>query len=442
VTARKVVNWLKRPAVMLTLIGLVLPNLAFLLLSLVGISVPPRTLPMTLYLLAAASTRFLPGALVAVAYIGALVFDIMYCATQLFGLTLTEALFALQFINELDILSSNLYVVLIVLLGTVFGLAFYLLLCHGKTLRRASWTPMLGLGLALLPIDVALNTPADSAFWLSVGREPPFESGVAKSGFLARAEQADGRHMVVVIVEAMGHFADPKMQGLLEAAIRSGGIGARYEIASGTSTFIGGTTAAEMREFCATRDSYLDYRTQPRRDCLPFLMAEQGYAVSGYHGFSKDMFERGLWWPQIGLAEAHFGEDLLQPGEKKCGDVFVGVCDPKLVRDIARRIAEADKPQFTYLLTFNTHVPVIVDTGYHHLDCEKGDARVPEREVCIMTDGWIELLETIAESFAAPGVPPTEILIVGDHAPPLWYRKARDLFTSGQVTWFHLSPKG
>ncbi len=38
-------------------------------------------------------------------------------------------------------------------------------------------------------------------------------------------------------------------------------------------------------------------------------------------------------------------------------------------------------------------------------------------------------------------MPPTDILIVGDHAPPLWYRKARDLFTTGEVSWFRLSPK-
>ena len=131
----------------------------------------------------------------------------------------------------------------------------------------------------------------------------------------------------------------------------------------------------------------------------------------------------------------------MQPGEKLCGDVFVGICDPKLVNNLAAQLKAATSPQFDYLLTFNTHVPVIVDQGYHHLDCSSREAAVPEREVCIMTDAWIELLETIAKAFAAPGIPPTEILIVGDHAPPLWYRKARDLFTPRQVSWFRLSPK-
>ena len=59
-----------------------------------------------------------------------------------------------------------------------------------------------------------------------------------------------------------------------------------------------------------------------------------------------------------------------------------------------------------------------------------------------MADGWVELLQSIARAWADPAMPPTEILIVGDHAPPLWYRQARDLFTPGEVSWFRLTPKG
>jgi hypothetical protein len=427
---------------MLVLIGLVLPNIAFLLLSLIGISVPPRTLPIILYLLAAASIRFLPGWLSALLFLGALVFDIMFCATQMFGLTLTEAVFALNFINELDILSSNLYLVLIVTLTAVFGLGIYLLLRHARNLRQARWTPMLALGLLVLPADVMLNTSRDSTFWLSLGQGRPFESAMEKSGFIKLVEQPNGRHMLVVIVEAMGHFADPAHQKLLEDAIHAGGIAARYDITTGTNGFLGGTTAAEMREFCATQDSYIDHLDKPRPDCLPFQMSKAGYATAAYHGFSGDMFERRQWWPHIGFARAQFGEDLFTPGEKLCGSVFVGLCDPDLVKRLAAQIKAATTPQFTYFLTVNTHIPVLIDAGYGHLDCANHDPRMPEREVCVMTDAWIELLQGIATAWAAPDMPPTEILIVGDHAPPLWYRKARDLFTPGEVTWFRLSPKG
>jgi hypothetical protein len=433
--------WLRRPSVLLLIVGLILPNMAFVTLSLIGISVPSRTLPIIIYLLAAASIRFMPSTTVAMMFVGALAFDIMFCATQLFGLTLTEAIFALQFINELDILNSSLYVVLIVALLVVFGLTFYLLLRYAKDLRHASWTPMLLLGVIVIPTDIAVNTPRNSNFWLSVGRDIPFESAMINSGFMKLVEHPNGHHMLVVIVESIGRFANPKQQRLIEDAIHSPSLDKRYDITEGMSSFLGSTTAAEMREFCATRSSYLDYLNKSKRDCVPFRMAAAGYSTNGYHGFSAEMFEREQWWPHIGFQHQLFGETLQRPGERFCGDVFVGICDPTLVKRIAQQLRAATQPQFLYLLTFNTHIPVLVDQGYKHLDCKDPGGPVPEREVCIMTDAWIELLQTISREWSAPGMPPTEILIVGDHAPPLWYRKARDLFIPGQVPWFRLSPK-
>jgi hypothetical protein len=38
-------------------------------------------------------------------------------------------------------------------------------------------------------------------------------------------------------------------------------------------------------------------------------------------------------------------------------------------------------------------------------------------------------------------IPPTEILLVGDHAPPLWSKAGRALFTPGKVTWVRLTPR-
>lgn len=440
-TCHQIFNWIQRPNIMLIVVGLVLPNIVFVVLSLLGISIPPRSLPIIFYLLVTLSIRILPGWAVVIAFILAFIFDVVFCATQLFGLTLSEAFFALRFINELDILNSRLYILLILLLGGTFSLISYLLLKKTSELRHARATTMLLLGLLIIPLDLWLNTLRDSTLWLKLGQDPPFESAMDKSDFIKLIEKPNNRHMLVIVVEAMGHFADAKMQSLLEQAIRFGDIESRYSITAGTNNFIGSTTAAEMREFCQTRDSYMEVLATPRSDCLPFKMEKSGYQTSGYHGFSGKMFDRSTWWSHIGFKRQYFGEDLIKPGDHLCGDVFVGVCDPKLVKHIAAQLKDAAAPQFIYLLTFNTHVPVIVDQGYHHLDCRSDGSVIPEREVCMMTDAWVELLQAIAVTFAQADIPPTEILIVGDHAPPLWYSKARNLFTPRQVSWFRLTPK-
>jgi hypothetical protein len=60
-------------------------------------------------------------------------------------------------------------------------------------------------------------------------------------------------------------------------------------------------------------------------------------------------------------------------------------------------------------------------------------------EVCYMTEMWLDVFQGIAAMTA--DIPPTEILIVGDHAPPLWSKAGRQLFTPGQVTWVRLTPR-
>jgi hypothetical protein len=51
----------------------------------------------------------------------------------------------------------------------------------------------------------------------------------------------------------------------------------------------------------------------------------------------------------------------------------------------------------------------------------------------------MELFQSVAQ--LARDLPGTEIMLVGDHAPPLWSKAGRRLFTPGKVTWVRLTPK-
>jgi fumarate reductase subunit C len=432
---------LARPAVAMLVIGVLLPNILFAILALIGFSIPPRTLPIMGYVFAACSLRFLPSPLVALLYLAALFFDIVHCATQFFGLAPQEALFALQFINELDIINSHLYVVLVAAVTATTGFALYLLIRHGRRFKRGTWSLMLLGGMVTVPADIAVNMPRHSVFYLNMGRDLPFESAADSSGYRDLMTKPNGHHMLVVIVEAMGHFADPANQKLLSDAFAGAAFQTRYQVTAGKNSHLGSTTAGEMRELCGTRQSYISILETDMPECAPFRLQAAGYETTGYHGFAGNMFERLQWWPHIGLQNQHFAETLVKAGDRQCGDVFTGACDPELVKVIASQIKQAATPQFVYFLTVNTHVPVIVDQGYGHLDCRNQGGPMREREVCIMTDGWIELFQGIATALAAPDMPPVEVLIVGDHAPPLWHRQARDLFESGQVGWYRLTPR-
>ena len=58
-----------------------------------------------------------------------------------------------------------------------------------------------------------------------------------------------------------------------------------------------------------------------------------------------------------------------------------------------------------------------------------------------MTEMWMDVMDSVVALATDPGLPPFEILVVGDHAPPLWSRQGRGLFVPGAVSWFRLSPK-
>src|SRR5262249_23461628 len=77
--------------------------------------------------------------------------------------------------------------------------------------------------------------------------------------------------------------------------------------------------------------------------------------------------------------------------------------------------------------------------GTPRFGCENGGGRIGHAEVCYMTEMWVDLWESIIRMTAE--IPATEILIVGDHAPPLWSKAGRHLFAPGQVPGVRLPPR-
>ena len=73
---------------------------------------------------------------------------------------------------------------------------------------------------------------------------------------------------------------------------------------------------------------------------------------------------------------------------------------------------------------------------------ERTGKPIPNAEVTIL--GRPGVVYTNADgrfTWKPDPAPPFEILVVGDHAPPLWSRQGRGLFVPGAVSWFRLSPK-
>ena len=281
------------------------------------------------------------------------------------------------------------------------------------------------LGTSYQPATVkVLDRSATSPLWLN-----------------AAAVSAAHENVVVVVVESMGllqdrdgvsqefsAFADPRIQQL-------------YHVNQGSVPFDGPTVVGEMRELChLDTDIHIDEQTVAgHAPCLPQQFRERGYDTAAFHGFRGTMFHRRTWYPKVGFQETDFLRELKDV--PICNGAFFGPCDAavaaKLEQRLADRTAARGRPQFLYWMTLNGHLPVDV-------------ARAPQQpcpihadtEVCAQLAYTEEVLSAVKKLALDPRIGRTEIVVVGDHAPPYVSLARRELFSSSSVPFVTLTPKG
>lgn len=147
------------------------------------------------------------------------------------------------------------------------------------------------------------------------------------------------------------------------------------------------------------------------------------------------MFQRGNWWPKIGLTWGRLPEDA----KRDCNSAFSGVCDSAVISSATN--ASNQGAQISYALTLDTHLPIPASSGTGELlkscmNLTKSDLACEHIEntkkvLCMIS----ETLEGIRKR-RDPNV-----IIVGDHPPPFANSNARATFDNAFVPLFALTPK-
>lgn len=252
-----------------------------------------------------------------------------------------------------------------------------------------------------------------------------------------------GNNLLIVMVEGLGAFANPRERRILSDKLERVARDGRYTLETGVSSYFGSTTGAASRELCGQWGDYLDYLHGSTFDCLPRQMASRGFDSIAFHGFSHTMFARDIWYPKIGFTELNFFEDMVQRNgpdvPSRCGSVFEGLCDAEVGNLVLARLkTAAERLKLVYWLTLNSHIPYVA-AKYGTLGCQTRDAAaIDNRTVCELTELWAEVFDKVAKIAADPSLPATDILVVGDHHTPLWERAAKKRFTLGKVDWYLL----
>ncbi len=437
-------KFLRSPNATLLAGGLLLPNLLSLatLSSLVDIGLPPRTGAIFLYATLAICARRIPFAATATLFLAVLAFDMVRTLSLMFGLAPSELMAALDHARRINFFSSPLYVTLIGAVATTTIAAFYFLSQRTKLMQGNIYV-LFGTALAFAPLDYATNVSAHYQFGSMFGRDKPVASAADVSGFNAVAG-ANGRNVVIVIVESLGYMLDPTARARIAGPLYDQQIAQKYVVTSGSTTYYGSTTAGEMRELCDTRTFYADYAGKYGYSCLPKLLHRRGYVSLAVHGFSGGMFGRQFWYPGLGFDKAIFGDKLLKESPRLCGSAFRGVCDADLapvIANEAKQLGPPDKPRLIYWLTLNTHIPVAPDDALTNFNCLGVDSQFAQPTVCRMAELWHDFFAAVSKLALDPSIAPAEILIVGDHAPPLWSKRGRAEFAAGKVAWYRLTPR-
>ena len=421
--------------------GLLLPNLLSLatLGSVIDVGLPPRTGCILLYAALAMCARLIPFFLTAILYLAILAFDMVWTLSVSFGMRPHDLVAAIDQARRVHVLESPLYVALICVMAATTLSALFLLSRRAQ-LARGNLVVLLGAGMALASADYVSNADAHYNFGAMFGAGVPVVSAADASGFKAVAG-ANGRNVVLVIVESLGNLLDADARARIVAPIYKPSITEKYNVSYGTIVYYGSTTSAEMRELCETRAPYSEFTKTSGSSCLPERLHMRGYTTTAVHGFYSGMFERNRWYPRIGFDKMEFGEALIPQFKRECGRAFRGVCDADLPPLIERVAAETKSPDFIYWLTLNTHIPVVPGEALTKFGCERPNNGFGLRRVCRMAELWHDVFRSVAQLALDPRIAPAEILVVGDHAPPLWSKKGRAEFEAGKVPWYRLTPR-
>lgn len=250
-------------------------------------------------------------------------------------------------------------------------------------------------------------------------------------------------NLVLIVFESFGLFRDPAKQELLTSVFDTSDLKERYRIAFDKVPFKGASVSGEFRELCGIWAGVLEHPSSDSlsKRCLPSLLEKQGYETTGLHGFKSYLFGRDVLYPQLGFSHEMFREQMLSTGTMHdCRGAFVGICDSDIAQLISTKLQQkSDKPQFIYWMTLDSHLPVRADVSPK--SCGDGSVTINDPDIC----GWLGLvhrtLSNIAALAATPGLPPTEFIIVGDHAPPFIFQSVRGQFESGFVPTVHLVPR-
>ncbi|MFD1261922.1 sulfatase-like hydrolase/transferase [Entomomonas asaccharolytica] len=249
--------------------------------------------------------------------------------------------------------------------------------------------------------------------------------------------------LLLIVVESWGQPLNQAIQEDILKTLKTKTDSFEY-FKQGDFLFRGFTVEGELRELCQLYPSTVDlYQIKTGfQNCMPHTLNKLGYETQAIHGGSSTIYGRKEWYPKAGFKTQTFQEELNKP--VNCIP-FNGICDWDILPFLKQSFAQ-DKKLFNYWLTLTAHY-----TYYQHdIHNERFNCttyNLPETgDACRSLKLQAQFFDYIAEFVTSPEMQGVEVIIVGDHPPPLFKASEIALFKTkemqdGKVGWIHFKIK-
>lgn len=212
-------------------------------------------------------------------------------------------------------------------------------------------------------------------------------------------------------------------------------------VKEGYFDFAGATVEGELRELCllGVKGGYAFNKVPDQEfiNCLPNQLKQMGHHTTGMHSGFSQIYERNFLYPKMGFVETIFAEH--HSNKRRC-EAFNGICDSELFDVVAKSFDEHDNNFFYWLtLTSHSHYPK-GDITNHRLDCTKH--HLPKGDICNNFMLHTQFFDDLGELIRRPEMAGVEVIVVGDHMPPLMMREPIHPHIHWErVSWLHFKIK-
>jgi hypothetical protein len=264
------------------------------------------------------------------------------------------------------------------------------------------------------------------------------------STFQTFAEDTVGNQLLI-IMESWGLPAEKKTKEKLKSVLFKKAHENGWTASFGHTPFRGTTTSSELRELLNVRGDYrylINADSARQVESIFNIKKAQGYFNVAVHSFTGKMFERAIWWKNIGIDSACFLETVVfhrgySNHELNHTTPFLSLNDEDAFLFLTANTSPASQKKFGYLLTENSHLPFYDDkVAENDNDILDFKGLSPEANSQMR-----RIQELIFFFMHESGDQWSKILIVGDHIPPCLKSSDRIFYFQDKTPFLILTRK-